>query len=321
MPDTVRAVVVPAWGRTPEVREVPAPQRSRGRSLVRLLAAGLNPVDLAIGAGRFYMPLPDPPFVAGVEAVGEVEESERFPAGTRVWCVRPTAGCWAERFSADDHTLAPVDPAVDPGLAAAMGIAGLAGWMPVVDRGGLREGEAVLVLGATGAVGQVALQAARARGAGRVVAVGRNPEALGRLRALGADEVIALEEGRDLTRDLTAAFPDGVDLVIDALWGAPLVASLPALGRRARIVQVGGAAASTAEVPAGTLRGRRIDIRGFSVFVEEYPDLAREHAALVAAAAAGWVGVPIRSVPLADVGAAWEAQASGAGGTKQVLVP
>lgn len=321
MPQTVRAAVIPGWGGAPEVHDLPVPQPAPGRSLVRLLAAAVNPVDLAIGSGRFYMPLPDPPFTAGVEAVGEVLQSETLPVGSHVWCLRPSAGCWAERFSAADDTLVPVDAQVDPALAVGMGVAGLAGWMPVVHRGGLQAGETVLVLGATGAVGQVALQAARARGAGRIVAVGRNPDALRHLRALGAHEVIGIAEADDLTAAIRAACPDGVDLVVDALWAAPLVASLPALSPRARVVQVGSAAGQTADLAAGPLRGKRIDIRGFSVFAESHDALAAAHTELVEAAAAGLVGLPIRRLSLDEVALAWAEQASGAGGDKLVLVP
>lgn len=316
---TVTAAVIPAFGRPPEAMAMPTPQAGPGRSVVRLRAAGVNPVDLAIGAGRFYMALPDPPFIAGVEAVGEVVESDAHRVGSLVWCLQPTAGCWAELFSASDQALHPVRDDADPALAVAMGVAGLAGWMPVTDRGELRPGETVVVLGATGAVGHVALQAARAAGAGRVVAVGRDADALGRLRSQGADAVVVVRD--DMAASLAAACPDGIDLVIDALWGAPLLACIGAMNARARVVQVGSAAAQTAEIPGGALRGRRIDIRGFSVFAEAPDALGAAHAALMDAAMGGQVGVPVQRTPLTQVGDAWARQAAGAGGSKLVLVP
>lgn len=316
---TVTAAVIPAFGRPPEPMAMPGPVEQPGRTLVRLLAGGVNPVDLAIAGGRFYLELPEPPFVAGVEAVGEVLSSALHPVGTRVWCLTPSAGCLAEVFSVPDDRAHPVRDDVDPALAVAMGVAGLAGWMPVADRGAPAGGATVVVLGATGAVGQVALQAARVHGAGRIVAVGRDPQVLRRLREQGADAVAEVGEG--LTDALREACPDGADLVVDCLWGAPLVAALPVLAPRGRIVQVGSAAAPVAEIPGGPLRGRRLDIRGFSVFAEDGPDLAAAHRALVEAAAGGLVGVPIRRIPLADAGEAWDLQAAGTGGTKLVLVP
>lgn len=321
MSDTVRTAVITGWGEVPRIHDLPAPHEAPGRTLVRLVAAAVNPVDLAIGSGRFYMPLPDPPFAAGVEAVGSVVQSGTLAPGSLVWCVRPDAGCWAETFSAPDRALVPVAAGVDPVTAVAMGVAGLAGWMPVVTRGGLAVGETVVVLGATGVVGQVALQAARARGAGRVVAVARNRERLEGLRRLGVDDVVAIGEGEDLAGAIAAACPEMVNLVIDTLWGDAVAACIPAMAVGGRIVQVGSAAGQTATLPGGPLRGGRLDIRGFSVFSEPFTSVAMAHADLTRAAADGAVGVPVRTFALDDVAAAWQEQRAGAAGTKLVLTP
>lgn len=315
----MRAVVTPAAGAAPEVREVPEPQPAPGRALVRLRAAAVNPVDLAIGAGRFYLPVPEPPRVAGAEAVGEVLSSAVHAPGTLVWSLEPT-GRFGEVFSAADEALVPVPDGLDPVRAAAIGVAGLAGWMPVRDRGGLVPGETVAVLGASGIAGQVAVQAAVLGGAGRVVALARSDEGLARARVLGAHAVVPLG-AEDPGAALRAAAPDGVDLLVDTLWGAPLVACLPALRRGGRVVQVGSSAGQSAEVVAGPLRGGRIDIRGFSVFSETPADLAAAYGALATAVARGAVRMDIERVPLADAAAAWARQAAGTGGAKLVFVP
>ncbi|MCC6832026.1 MAG: zinc-binding dehydrogenase [Thermoleophilia bacterium] len=315
----MRAVVTPEAGAAPEVREVPEPQAAPGRALVRLLAAALNPVDLAIGAGRFYMPVPEAPRVAGVEAVGEVVASAVHAPGTRVWSLEAT-GRFAEVFSAADDALVPVPDGLDAAMAAAIGVAGLAGWMPVRDRGALVPGETVAVLGAGGIVGQVAIQAALLGGAGRVVALARSDEGLARARVLGAHAVVPLG-ATDPGAALRAAAPDGVDLIVDTLWGAPLAACLPALRHGGRVVQVGSAAGQSAELVAGPLRGGRIDIRGFSVFSEAHRDIAAAYAALAAAVAGGEVRMDVERVPLRDAPAAWARQASGTRGAKLVLVP
>ena len=316
---TCRAVVVPALGRSPEVREVDAPSSRPGRALVRLRAAGLNPVDLAIGAGRFYMPLPDPPFVAGVEAVGEVLESQAHPVGTRVWCLQVT-GCFSEAISVPEERLVPVPEGVDDATAAGLGVAGLAGWMPVHARGGVTAGETVLVIGASGVVGQVAIQSARAGGAGRIVAATRSPGGAERAKGSGADVAVALG-GADDAAALRAACGDGADLVIDTLWGEPIVAALGALSPRARIVQVGSGAGQTAALPAGPLRGGRIDIRGFSVFSESDRDRADSYRDLVEAAGRGEIRLATETVPLAEAPDACRRLAAGTGGAKLVLVP
>lgn len=318
-PFPIRALVVPAAGAAPELREIGAPAPEPGRALVRLRAAGLNPADLAIAAGRFYLPPPEPPFVAGCEAVGEVVESARYPAGTRVWCLQPT-GCFADLLSCPDEALVPVPDGISDVTAAALGVAGLAGWMPVGHRGGMRPGETVLVLGASGAVGQVALQAARLAGAGRVVGAVRGADGAERVLAAGADEAVVLG-GPDDAAALRAASGGGADLVIDTLWGEPLTAALGVLRRGGRIVQVGSGAAPVAALPAGPLRGGRLDVRGFSVFSERREDLHRAYAELASAAGRGEVRLPTEEVPLACGPAAWTRQAQGTGGVKLVLVP
>jgi NADPH2:quinone reductase len=292
------ALVVPAFGQPPERREVPDPVAEPGRAVLRLRAAGLNPADLAIGGGRFYMPLPDPPFIAGVEAVGEVISSERLAPGTRAWCLQ-TAGCFADTLSVPDEALVPVPDGLDDALAAALGVAGLAGWMPVRHRGGLATGEDVLVLGASGVAGQVAVQAARLGGAGRVIAApGRAPEQ-------------ALAEARD----------GGVDLVVDMVWGEAAAAAIGLLRPGGRLVQVGNASGPATPITAGPLRGGRLDVRGFSVFSEARDDLAAAYAELAAAALAGDVALEVERVPLSDGAAAWARVGEGTGGRKLVLVP
>lgn len=318
---TVRTAVTSRWGEAPTVLDMPAPQPAPGRTLVQMLAAGVNPVDIAIGNGKFYMPLPDPPTGAGVEAVGRVLDSQTFPEGSLVWCLRHTGGCWAARFSAADDTLVPVADGSDPVLAVAMGVAGLAGWMPVVTRGGLSVGETVVVLGATGVVGQVALQAARSRGAGRIVAVGRDQGRLDELKIMGVDAIVPIDGHGDLAARIAEVCPERINLVVDALWGEPLAATIGSLAHGARIVQVGSASGATCTLPGGPLRGGRIDIRGFSVFSETREQRANAHADLVRAAREGAIGVPITRYHLDEASDAWNAQAHGTAGAKIVLVP
>ena len=226
-------------GAAPAPAEVSEPAAEPGRALVRVRAAALNPVDLAIAAGRFYLDVPDPPYVPGAEAAGEVVESSSLPAGTPVWCL-PMTGGLAELVSVPDAAVVPVPDGVGLPLAAALGIAGLAGWMPVRDRGGLAPGETVVVLGAGGAVGQTAIRAARDGGAGRIVAAARSAEGRERATAAGADVAVPIDDG--LGEALRAACGEGADLVIDPLWGAPGTAA------------IGGAAPARPRRPGGERR-------------------------------------------------------------------
>ena len=316
----MRALSVLEWGATPVATEAPAPAASPGHALVRVRASPLNPVDIAIASGRFYLPIPDPPFVPGVEAVGEVVADGPLPAGTRVWCL-VTLGGLGEVVAVPHERLIPVPDGIDDPLAAALGVAGLAGWMPVRERGALAPGETVVVLGAGGVVGQIALQAARAGGAGRVVAVARS--ATGRDRALRNGADVALPTGDDLPGALREACGEGADLVVDTLWGDSAAAAIGAMARRGRLVQVGNAESPMMPMVAGPLRGRRLDIRGFSVMVEEPADLARAYGELTAAVVRGALelDLQVETVARDDAPAAWERQVAGTGGSKLVVVP
>jgi NADPH:quinone reductase len=314
----VRALIVPERGAAPEPADVPEPEPEPGRALVRVRAASLNPVDLAIAAGRFYMDVPDPPYVAGAEAAGEVIDSLAHPPGTPVWCLAMT-GSLAEVVSVPDEAVVPLPPDLGFPLAAGLGVAGLAGWMTVRERGALLPGETVVVLGAGGAVGQVAIQAARDGGAARVVAAARSDG--GRERAVAAGADVAVPTGPGLAAALKEVCRDGADLVIDTLWGEAAVAAIGALRRGGRIVQVGSAAGPSAEVAAGPFRGGRLDLRGFSIFSEAPEDVARAYRGLADAAVRGAVTMSLVGVPLADAPDAWARVASGAGGDKIVVAP
>lgn len=313
----MRAVRIEEWGGRPRTEEVPDPEPGPGEVLVALRAASVNPVDLAIGSGRFYADLPQLPYTPGVEAVGEVVRGGGLVPGTRVWTRRHWGGL-ADLRVVPVEECHPVPDGVDDHLAVGLGVAGLAGWMPVAERGALGPGERVLVLGANGSVGRVALWSARARGAGRVVAAARSASLAG-LEAL-ADAVVPYE-GDDLPGRLRAALGGPADLVVDPVWGAPAVAALTVLGRRGRLVQVGNAAGPEAAVPAGPLRGGLLDIRGFSMLVEDAAEVGRAYGDLCRAAARHGLELPVAVFPLEDARAAWERQAAGPSRVKVVVVP
>lgn len=315
----MRAAVIREQGATPVVQEREPPTRGAGQALVRVLAASINPVDLAIASGRFYLDVPAPPYVPGAECVGVVVDSDALRAGTRVWCLAMTGG-HAELALVPEERMVAVPDGLSDAMAAGLGVAGLAGWMPVLDRGELMPGESVLVLAASGVVGQVAVQAARHGGAGRIVAAARSAEGLERARTLGAHATVDLD-GPDPAAALREACPDGVDLLIDPLWGPPFLQALPLMRARGRVVQVGNAAGQAAELPAGPLRGGRIDIRGFSVFSEDDVERAVAYKGLARASADGAVSIDVEVLALREAPAAWARVRAGADGRKLVLVP
>ena len=313
----MRAAVIRELGSAPELGEVDEPD---GDGVVEVLAAPLNPVDLAVASGAYVAGHPPLPYVPGCEAVG------RSVDGRVVWVFGGGFGLLRdggirELAAVGDAVVVDVPDGADPALAAGLGIAGLAGWLPFAWRAPLHGGESVLVLGATGSVGLVAVQAAKLLGASRVVAAGRDEARLEKAAALGADATVQL----GAAPDLVAAFRDssggeGPTYVFDALWGEPLVAAVQAAAPGATVVNLGQSAGPTAELPSGAVRGKNLNIHGHfafgvppEVFAEHYPRLVRH-------ALAGEIQLDVERVPLDDVTDAWRRQASGEG-AKLVLVP
>ena len=307
----MRAAVIHDLGATPIVEERAEPVRGDGQALVATAAAGVNPVDLAIGAGVFYGGHPPLPFVAGREGIGRVLEGSDFAAGTLVATLKAASGSFAERFVADESELWEIPGDADPVAAAALGIAGLAGWLAVAERGRIQEGDRVLVLGATGTVGSVAVQAARLLGASRVVAAGRDAGRLERARRLGADAVVDIDEG-DAAEAFRAAFPDGgPDLVVDPLWGPPALAAIAIAPIGMRLVNLGQSAGASVGLASAAVRGRLLEIIGHTVFEAPHDDLAGGHRAMLRHVAAGELEVDVETYPLERTPEAWDVQRSG----------
>jgi NADPH2:quinone reductase len=307
----MRAAVLEQVGAVPVAGDFRDPEPGDGHEVVDVVVAGLNPVDLYIAAGQ-YGPV-SPPLVVGLEGIG------RRSSGERVYFngSPPPFGSLAERAPVDPASLFPVPDDLDDGVAVALGIAGLAAWLPLAVRAQLQPGESVLVLAASGVVGTIGVQAARALGAGRVVAAARHRPSLERLRESGAADDIVVLEG-DLGQALKAAAGDGFDVVLDPLFGPAFEAALGATAVGARIVTVGAGAGMTVELGMGSLIGRTV-IGHSNAYLPL--DVRREaYERMAGHAAAGEISVDVERVALGDVAQAWERQASGPH-QKVVVVP
>lgn len=298
----MRAAVLEEVGTVPVFTDFKEPEATDGMEVAEVLLAGLNPVDLYMASGA-YGPV-DVPRVVGLEGIA------RLPDGRRVYFNGAPSpfGSMAQ--------YAPIDPAgvfvppegLDAGVAVALGIAGLAAWLPLTQRAGLQPGESVLILGASGVVGQIAVQVAKLLGAGRVVAAARDRQTLESLRSRGADEIAVLG-GDDDARALREAAGDGYDVVLDALYGPPLEAAFAATRTGARVVTVGANAGTEATIPITSLFGR-VHIGhsnshvGLDVRREAYERMARH-------AAAGEIQIDVERLPLSRIADAWEHQAAG----------
>lgn len=312
----MRAALIREVGAVPEVGDVREPDGD----VIEVLAAPINPIDLAVSRGILATGHPELPYVPGCEAVGRTAD------GKVVWVYagslgRTSNGAIAERAVLGDSTAIEVPTGADPALAAALGIAGLAGWLPLAWRAPLRGGENVLVLGATGSVGLVAVQTAKLLGAGRVVAAGRSAEGLERARERGADATLRLDEADDLVAAFKEAFGgEGPSYVFDPLWGEPARAAVEAAVPHATIVNLGQSAGATSELASAAVRFKSLSIHGHTNFAVPSGELAEHYRRLVGHALAGEIRLDVERVPLEDVADAWCRQAEGAG-TKLVVVP
>lgn len=292
------------------------PVAEPGQSVVEVGAAGLNPVDVAISSGRFYGGPPPLPSIPGQEGVGTLED------GRRVYFDGPVApfGSMAEHSLVEAGSGFDVPDGVDDGVAVALGIAGLAAWLALEWRAKVAPGEHVLVLGATGVVGQIAVQGAKLLGAGRVVGAGRNAEALEHVRALGADATVATGDHDDVPAALQKAAEDRIDVVVDPVWGAPVVAAVQAASPGARIVQLGAAAGAETTLPSAPVRGKMLVLMGHTNFATPIETKRAAYASLARAAAAGELTVDVELVPLEQVADAFRRQGEGPH-HKLVIVP
>ena len=316
LPSGMPAAIVDRPGAEPRITRVPVPARVRGTTLIEVAAAPLNPLDLVVASGSFHSARHEEPYTPGSECVGTVLDSGSYPAGTWVYAEchpSPAApGSFATRVVVADDDVLPLPDGVDPVLAAAVGNSGTAAFIALVDDAALRPGQTVLVLGATGAVGQLAVQIARRHGAGRIVGVGRDQAALARLPDLGADAVVDLrpEEGEDelANRLLAAAGP--VDVVLDGLFGVPFQAALRVCAPRAHVVNIGNVAGAIAQLPAGLLRGQQITVSGFAGLHTPLRDKRTALDWLWARLIRDDLRIGVRTFCLDELPSAWRAQAS-----------
>jgi NADPH2:quinone reductase len=318
----MKAAVLHTFGQPPRFDDFPDPQAGPDEVIVHVRAASLKNVDRGRAMGTHYDRHATLPVVCGLDGVGVLDD------GARVYCggPRPPYGMMAERTVVSRAWTMVVPDAVDDVHAAALPNPALSSWLPLVWRAKLEPGETVLILGATGVAGKLAIQIAKHLGAGRVVAAGRNPRVLETLSELGADAIVALDQSDD---DLAAAFAreEPFDVVLDYLWGRPTTVLLDALtghdlkaeSSRTRLIEIGSMAGPTVPLSAATLRSAWIEIHGSGGGSIPRKAIFETFPKLWALAATGALRIDTEVVPLADVERAWQRQ--DLGGRRLVFVP
>lgn len=315
----MRAAHITRHGAPPELVDIPEPVPGPGQALIAVTAAPITPLDILCATGTSYFGPPALPYVPGVQGVGTVVSSPQHEPGTRVWFptsagMAPGDGSLAELAVADATDVVPITAEVSDTLVAALGYSAIAAWMSLTWRGGLVPGERVLVLGAGGVVGQVALQCARLLGASAVYAACRSDRAVATAESLGADGIVRLSDDDqvdELVTRIRAVTGGPIDLVIDPLCGVPATAAAQCLAPGGRLVNLGSAAGTEATFTSALLRGGSQSILGYTNNSLTADQRRAALDALLAHAASGGLTVEGDVAPIPGGTAAWQAQATG----------
>ena len=277
-----------------------------------------------MASGAHYASPRELPVICGTDGVADLDDGSRvFFGGPR----RPY-GAMAERTLVPRAFCFPVPEAITDDTAAALPNPGVSAWLTLTHRAKLAAGETVLILGATGITGQLAVQIAKLLGAKRIIGAGRDERRLARLRPLGADATIQLNLPAAALREAFAreATDQGFDVIIDYLWGPPTEALLAAITRpefaavtkETRLVQVGESAGPAISLPAAVLRSTALTIMG-TAGIPSHEILFEAMAQVLSRGASGELQIDTERIPLAEVEKAWDRKDQS--GRRTVLIP
>jgi NADPH:quinone reductase-like Zn-dependent oxidoreductase len=304
----MKAAIVCGPGLTPIYGDFAEPAPSSGERRISVTAAAVSHVVKSLAVGAHYSSSGQFPFIVGIDGVGRLDD------GSRVYFGLPRApyGAMAERTVAPSAQCLPLPDQLDDVTAAAIANPGMSSWAAYTERARLKAGETVLVNGATGTAGRLAVQIAKHLGAGKVIATGRNADALRSVAALGADVTIPLVESERAQEDcLKEQFAGGVDVVIDYLWGksAELLLSAGAkAGKDAapiRFVQIGSVSGANITLPSAALRSSAIELMGSGIGSIPFDRFINAIDALLQATMPGGFKIAAKPVPLSEVDQAW----------------
>lgn len=302
----MQAAVVNVLGQAPRYQSFPDPVPQESEVLVNVRAAGLHPIVKALASGSHYAGGAEVPMVPGIDGVGTLEDGSRvyFTFARKPW------GSMCERTVCPRAKCLPLPDGLDDAEAAAIANPGMSAWLSLKERAAVAPGETVLIMGATGVAGGLAVQAARHLGAGRVIGAGRNLNALSN----ELDAIVDLRQPEDAVREAFAAEASrGIHVIIDYLWGRPTELLLEALAkgfraggtRSTRLIELGDSAGKTITLPGATLRSIDLHLLGGGLGSVALDQVFAAIPTLFSLAATGALKIDVERVPLAEVESAW----------------
>jgi NADPH:quinone reductase-like Zn-dependent oxidoreductase len=301
----MKAAIIREAGQTPVYGDIAEPSPGVGEHRIAVTAAAISQVVKSRASGKHYSSSGRFPFVVGIDGAGRLED------GSRVYFFSPN-GSMAERTVVSASHCLPLPDGLDDVTAAAIANPGMSSWAAYTERAKLKAGETVLVNGATGTSGRLAVQIAKHLGAKKVIATGRNADALASLKALGADVTIPLAgSDAELEQKFKEQFAEGIDVVIDYLWGNSAerlliaAAKAGAEGVPIRFVQIGSVSGADITLPSAVLRSSAIELMGSGIGSIPLERLIDAVSGLLQATLPGGFAIATNPVALSDVEQAW----------------
>jgi NADPH:quinone reductase-like Zn-dependent oxidoreductase len=311
----MKAAVVNGPGQKPQFADFPDPNPGDGEEIIFVRAAALSPLTKGRASGAHYSADNIYPSVVGVDGVGTA------PDGQRVYFVTPAApnGAMAQKTVVSPRQCIPLPADIDDVTAAAIANPGMSAWAALMERAHLVAGETVLINGATGSAGHMAVQIAKHLGASRVIATGRDAAALEELRPLGSDTLIPFDlnpanpdGAAQFESVLKDQFAQGINVVVDYLWGKSAETIIAAIAKAAgdttpvRFIQVGSTSGGEIVLPGAALRSSPIILMGSGLKSVPMPRLLASIKGVFDACAPAGFTIKTKPVPLSEVTEAWD---------------
>lgn len=305
----MKAATVESYDHPPRYGDFEKPAPQKDEVLVKVSAAAISQLVRIQASGKHYV-RHTPPFVPGADGVGFLED------GTRVYFAfpRPPVGAMAEYVVVDSANIVPLPSDLNACVAAAIANPGMSSWAALTERTQLAKGESVLVNGATGASGRLAIQIAKHLGAARVIATGRSEKHRDDMLALGADEYLLIDEATTVfTQQLHNVFSQGIDVVLDYLWGKPAECIMDAAkyaqkdgaAQRIRFINMGALAGANISLPANPLRSSGLELMGAGLGSLSTAALIRSIRQLLNSVVPLGLKIDCVAHPIADVESVW----------------
>ncbi|WP_026782886.1 quinone oxidoreductase family protein [Pleomorphomonas koreensis] len=305
----MKGAVVRETGNAPGYVDFDEPVPGEGEVRIHVTASALTNFVKLRALGKHYSFTAKPPFVVGIDGIGTLDDGQRvyflFP--------RQPFGGMAERTVVARAQCLSVPDGVDDVSLAALADPGMSAWVALQMRAKIQQGETVLINGATGSAGRVAVQITKHLGAGRVIATGRNREVLDRLTMLGADATVVLDQaGHASAEEWQHHFADGVDIVLDYLWGPSALQIIEAARsghatKRIRFIQLGLSGGTSVNLPGALLRASAIEIMGSGAGSVPEKDIVGCISQLMNAAPVIGFDLATTTMPLSQIEEAWSA--------------